>query len=84
MDLELALIVVLIGGYALVAAALDRRSIGPAIVFVAIGLLLSGLGVIDSDHRRGAGQPRRAPGCPPVVGPSRGGRHPVAKRSDTP
>ncbi len=51
MNLQLALVVALIGGYALVAAALDRRSVGPAVVFVAIGLLLSGLGVIDVDPR---------------------------------
>ncbi len=34
MNLQLALVVALIGGYALVAAALDRHSVGPAVVFV--------------------------------------------------
>ena len=51
MDLQLALILALIGGYALIAAALDRRSIGPALVFVAIGLLLSGFGVVSVQPR---------------------------------
>ncbi len=51
MNLQLALVVALVGGYALLAAALDRRSIGPAVVFVAIGLVLSGLGVIEVDPR---------------------------------
>ncbi len=51
MNLQLALVVALIGGYALIAAALDRHSVGPAVVFVAIGLVLSGSGVIDVDPR---------------------------------
>ena len=49
MQLQLAAIVACIGGYALVAAALDRRSVGPAVVFVSIGLVLSGAHIIEVD-----------------------------------
>ena len=41
METGLALLAVLVAGYALVAARLDRLSIGPALAFVAIGMLLS-------------------------------------------
>ena len=51
MEMELALIVACIGGYALIAAPLDRRSIGPAVVFVGIGLLLSGLDLVSVQPR---------------------------------
>jgi NhaP-type Na+/H+ or K+/H+ antiporter len=38
---DLAILALLIAGYALVAARLDRWSIGPALVFVTIGIVLS-------------------------------------------
>ena len=41
MGSELALLVLLVAGYALIAARLDRLSVGPALVFVAIGVVLS-------------------------------------------
>ncbi len=41
MSAELALLGLLLAGYALVAARLERWSIGPAMAFVAIGFLLS-------------------------------------------
>ncbi len=41
MEIGLAIIALLIAGYALVAARLERLSIGPALAFVAIGILLS-------------------------------------------
>ena len=37
MEAELAILAVLVAAYALVAARLDRFSVGPALVFVAIG-----------------------------------------------
>jgi sodium/hydrogen antiporter len=40
-EIGLAIIALLIAGYALVAARLERLSIGPALAFVAIGILLS-------------------------------------------
>ena len=40
-ELELALIALLLAGYALIAGPLDRRSIPSALAFVAIGLLAS-------------------------------------------
>ena len=52
MDLELALIVALIGGYALVAAALDRRSDRPGgRLRGASGSCSSGLGVVSVEPR---------------------------------
>ena len=41
MTIQLAIIVLLIGGYALVAARLNRLSVGPAFAFVAIGIIVS-------------------------------------------
>ncbi len=41
MGLELATMALLIAGYALIAARLDRVSVGPALAFIVIGLLLS-------------------------------------------
>ena len=41
METELALLALLVAGYALVAARLDRLSIGPALAFLAIGILLA-------------------------------------------
>jgi sodium/hydrogen antiporter len=41
MELDLALLALLVAGYALVAARLDRLSIGSALVFVLIGMVLS-------------------------------------------
>ena len=41
MEAELALLALLVAVYALVAARLERLSIGPSLVFLAIGLLLS-------------------------------------------
>ena len=41
MNFDLAIAALLIAGYALVAARLDKLSIGPALAFLAIGLLLS-------------------------------------------
>src|SRR3954451_10305153 len=38
---ELAILAVLIAGYALLAARLDRFSVGPALAFVLIGLVVS-------------------------------------------
>ena len=40
-EMELAIIALLVAGYALVAARLDRLSIGPALAFMAIGILLA-------------------------------------------
>jgi NhaP-type Na+/H+ or K+/H+ antiporter len=40
-EIELAVLAVLVAGYALVAARLDRLSIGPALAFLAIGFLLA-------------------------------------------
>lgn len=49
MPTDLAILALLVAAYALVAARLDRWSISPALVFVAIGLVLSedGLGLIS-------------------------------------
>ncbi len=49
MEVGVAVFVLILGTYALVANALDRRSIGPAITFVAAGFVLGpdGLGVLD-------------------------------------
>ena len=41
MQTELAVLALLVAGYALVAARLDRLSIGPALAFLAIGIVLS-------------------------------------------
>jgi NhaP-type Na+/H+ or K+/H+ antiporter len=41
METELAILGLLVAGYALIAARLDRLSVGPALAFVAIGFLLS-------------------------------------------
>ena len=41
METELAILALLIAGYALIARRLERFSIGPALVFVAIGIVLS-------------------------------------------
>jgi sodium/hydrogen antiporter len=41
MEADLALIALLVAGYALVAARLDRLSVGSALVFVLIGIVLS-------------------------------------------
>ena len=41
MSAELALLALLLAAYALVAARLERLSIGPAMAFVAIGLIVS-------------------------------------------
>jgi sodium/hydrogen antiporter len=41
MEADLALLALLVAGYSLVAARLERLSIGPPLVFLAIGLLLS-------------------------------------------
>ena len=41
MEIGLAIIALLIAGYALIAARLERLSVGPALAFVAIGILLS-------------------------------------------
>jgi len=41
MEAELALLALLVAGYALVAARLERLSIGPSLVFLAIGIVLS-------------------------------------------
>ena len=41
MEAELAILALLVAGYALIAARLDRFSVGPAIVFLFIGILLS-------------------------------------------
>lgn len=41
MEIELAVLALLLAGYALIAARLDRLSIGPAIAFLAIGILLA-------------------------------------------
>lgn len=41
MEAELALLALLLAGYALIAARLDRLSIGPALVFLLIGVVLS-------------------------------------------
>lgn len=53
---DLALISLLIAGYALVAKFLDRFSVGSALVFVAIGVLLSdeGFGTISGEPNREA------------------------------
>jgi NhaP-type Na+/H+ or K+/H+ antiporter len=40
-EIELAVLAVLVAGYALVAARLDRLSIGPALAFMAIGIVLA-------------------------------------------
>ena len=49
MDASLAVVALLIAGYSLIAARLDRWSLSPALAFVAIGILLSdtGLGIIE-------------------------------------
>ncbi len=51
MEAGIALFVLLLAGYALIANGLDRLSIGPAIAFVAVGLLLGPdvLGILDVD-----------------------------------
>ncbi len=41
MESELAVLALLVAGYALIAARLDRLSIGPALAFLAIGILLA-------------------------------------------
>jgi NhaP-type Na+/H+ or K+/H+ antiporter len=41
MEAELALLALLVAGYALVAARLERLSIGPSLVFLLIGIVLS-------------------------------------------
>jgi len=41
MEIELAVLVLLVAGYALVAAWLDRHSVGASLVFLFIGILLS-------------------------------------------
>ena len=41
MEVELTVVVLLIAGYALIAARLDRLSVGPALAFVAISFFLS-------------------------------------------
>ena len=41
METELAIVAVLVAAYALIAARLDRLSVGPALAFVAIGILMS-------------------------------------------
>jgi NhaP-type Na+/H+ or K+/H+ antiporter len=41
MEAELAILALLVAGYALIADRLDRFSVGPAIVFLFIGILLS-------------------------------------------
>ncbi len=41
METELALLALLVAGYALIAARLDRLSVGPALAFMAIGILLA-------------------------------------------
>ncbi|MFL5646710.1 MAG: cation:proton antiporter, partial [Chloroflexota bacterium] len=41
MEIELAVLALLVAGYALVAARLDRWSIGPALAFLLIGFLLA-------------------------------------------
>ncbi len=41
MDHQWAVLALLLAGYALIAARLDRLSVGPALAFVAIGILLS-------------------------------------------
>lgn len=48
MDASLAVVALLIAGYSLIAARLDRWSISPALAFVAIGVVVSdtGLGLI--------------------------------------
>ena len=40
-EIELAVLALLVAGYALVAARLDRLSIGPALAFMAIGIVLA-------------------------------------------
>jgi len=40
-DVELAILALLVAGYALIAARLDKVSVGPALVFLAIGIVLS-------------------------------------------
>jgi sodium/hydrogen antiporter len=41
MTIQLAILLLLIGGYALIAARLDRLSVGPAFAFVIIGIVVS-------------------------------------------
>ena len=41
MELELTVLALLVAGYALVAGRLDRLSVGPALAFVAIGIVMS-------------------------------------------
>ena len=41
MEAELAILALLVAGYALIAARLERFSVGPAFVFLAIGIVLS-------------------------------------------
>ena len=41
MEMELAILALLVAGYALLAARLDRLSVGPALAFMAIGILLA-------------------------------------------
>jgi len=41
METELAILALLVAGYALIAARLDRLSVGPALAFMAIGILLA-------------------------------------------
>ena len=41
MEIELAVLALLLAGYALIAARLDRLSIGSALAFLAIGILLA-------------------------------------------
>ena len=41
MEPQWALLAILLAGYALIAARLDRLSVGPALAFVAIGIFLA-------------------------------------------
>ena len=41
MEIELAILALLVAGYALIAARLDRLSVGPALAFMAIGIVLA-------------------------------------------
>ena len=56
MESEFALLALLVAGYALIAARLERVSVGPALAFIVIGLLLSdegfGWGGSPSSPRR--------------------------------
>ena len=56
MEIELAVLALLVAAYALVAARLDRLSIGPALAFLAIGIVLADdvLGPISFTPESGA------------------------------